>query len=33
MPIKFTLLFPNGARRGRRLIWRSEASGIEFVAA
>ena len=32
MPIKFTLLFPDGARRRCRLIWRSESSiGIEFV--
>jgi PilZ domain len=34
VPVKLTLLFPDGTRRRCRLIWRSEASiGIEFVTA
>jgi len=34
VPVKFTLLFPDGTRRRCRLIWRSEASiGIEFASA
>jgi hypothetical protein len=34
LPLKLTLLFPDGTRRRCRLTWRSETSiGIEFAPA